>query len=630
MERYEIKINNSVKKFIILTLVFWYVSTVCVGQPEIKNVSFSFQSEREVVIISYYLDLKSSKDISNVNVFMSRDGGATFQKLTNVTGDIGTISTSGNKQIVFDVFKEFGKEEISGNFQFKVEGEPSINILDIELVYVKGGTFTMGCTSEQGSDCYDNEKPSHKVTLSGYYIGKYEVTQKQWFDVMRSKPSYFKGDNLPVENVSWKDIVGTSGNYMELNGVKYYENGFIYKLNKEKGEKYRLPTEAEWEFAARGGINSNHFKYSGSNYVDEVAWYEGNSSKNIQEVGTKRPNELGIYDMSGNVWELCSNLTYLYTSNDQINPYGQSSSSNIVIRGSCWYNSVLDSRVSYRGACSPEYKGYDLGFRVVLHDETDQSHSIIDYFKMAVSELKNNNVVGALENLEKYIEINPNENKGYDLRGFTYLQIGDYEKALNDYAKLVQIKPDISSYFFRGYSYYGLNKYIEAIEDFTKVINFDKDETNAYFMRGLSKSYLNDRLGAISDYDEIIKREKTATPFNYKMSTVYNNKAYCLVELNKPVKALPFADKALELDKSEAYIWDTRGEIFYKLGEYENCIKDMDQAISINSESNNSFYIRGLAKLKIGKKDEGCQDLSKAGELGKSEAYQIILENCKK
>ena len=151
----------------------------------------------------------------------------------------------------------------------------------IEMVFVQGGTFMMGATPEQGGDCHDDEKPAHQVTLSEYSIGKYEVTQGQWKEVMSDNPSYFKGDdNLPVENVSWGDV-----------------QEFIRKLNKKTGESYRLPTEAEWEYAARGGSQSREYKYSGSNNVNDVAWYWDNSEGKTHPVGTKEANELGIYDM---------------------------------------------------------------------------------------------------------------------------------------------------------------------------------------------------------------------------------------------------------------------------------------------------------------------------------------------
>ena len=154
------------------------------------------------------------------------------------------------------------------------------------MVYVQGGTFMMGATSEQGSDAYDNEKPAHQVTLSSFSIGRYEVTQEEWQAVMGSNPSWFKGPKRPVENVSWDDC-----------------QAFIKKLNEMTGKQFRLPTEAEWEFASRGGIKSQGYKYSGSNNLNSVAWYADNSGNTTHDVGQESPNELGIYDMSGNVWE---------------------------------------------------------------------------------------------------------------------------------------------------------------------------------------------------------------------------------------------------------------------------------------------------------------------------------------
>jgi len=218
----------------------------------------------------------------------------------------------------------------------------------MEMVFVQGGTFTMGCTSEQGSDCDADESPSHRVTVSDFYIGKYEVTQKQWKAVMGNNPSYHKGDNLPVESVSWLDI-----------------QKFVKRLNAQTGKHYRLPTEAEWEYASRGGNRSNGYKYSGSNVIGNVAWYDGNSGSETHPVGTKFPNELGIYDMSGNVWEWCSDWSGSYGSSAQNNPVGATTGSSRVLRGDGFNYGARYCRVSYRDGDYPGYRGCINGFRLV-------------------------------------------------------------------------------------------------------------------------------------------------------------------------------------------------------------------------------------------------------------------------
>ena len=225
----------------------------------------------------------------------------------------------------------------------------TVNGVSFEMIPVEGGTFTMGATAEQGSDAYDWEKPAHQVTLSSYSIGKTEVTQALWKAVMGRNPSNFKGDDLPVENVSWDDC-----------------QEFIKKLNQLTGLNFRLPTEAEWEFAARGGNKSKGYKYAGSNNLDEVAWYDDNSNKKTHAVATKRPNELGIYDMSGNVWEWCQDWYGDYSSSSQTNPEGPNTGSYRVHRGGSWDGLARYCRVSNRDYNSPDYGDYSLGFRLCL------------------------------------------------------------------------------------------------------------------------------------------------------------------------------------------------------------------------------------------------------------------------
>ncbi len=230
----------------------------------------------------------------------------------------------------------------------------TVNGVTFEMVAVAGGTFTMGGTSEQGSDVLSDELPTHSVTLSNFHIGKYEVTQALWQAVIGSNPSYFSGSDQPVEQVSWNDC-----------------QEFITQLNQLcssqlNGKQFTLPTEAQWEYAARGGNQSMHYKYSGSNTIGNVAWYSDNSGSNTHTVGTKSPNELGIYDMSGNVWEWCQDWYGSYSSGSQTNSTGPSSGSGRVRRGGSWSNRAGYCRVSYRLDYGPDGGSRYIGFRLAL------------------------------------------------------------------------------------------------------------------------------------------------------------------------------------------------------------------------------------------------------------------------
>ena len=222
-----------------------------------------------------------------------------------------------------------------------------VNGIEYPMVYVSGGSFMMG---SDDSDADSQERPVHRVTLSSYRIGKYEVTQELWGAVMGNNPSYSKGSRKPVNNVSWNAC-----------------QEFISKLNAITGMNFKLPTEAQWEFAARGGNESKGYKYSGSDYIDSVAWYDGNSGGKTHDVGTKSPNELGVYDMSGNVWEWCSDWYGSYGSGSVTNPSGPSSGSYRVFRGGSWSLKAWFCRVSFHHHdLSPVYCYNSVGLRLCL------------------------------------------------------------------------------------------------------------------------------------------------------------------------------------------------------------------------------------------------------------------------
>ena len=242
----------------------------------------------------------------------------------------------------------------SSQVSFKTkELEEPVNTVTIEvdgvsfvMVEVEGGTFAMG-NSGVGSNL--DESPVHDVTLSSYYIGETEVTQELWVAIMGNNPSYNVGDNKPVDNVSWDKT-----------------QEFIELLNYKTGRKFRLPTEAEWEFAARGGNRSNNYKYSGSNSVGNVAWYQDNSNYETQNVKSKIPNELGIYDMSGNVFEWCSDWYGGYNSGAQTNPTGPEYGNNKIVRGGSFSYDDSYCRVTDRFSGTSSWYDICYGFRLVM------------------------------------------------------------------------------------------------------------------------------------------------------------------------------------------------------------------------------------------------------------------------
>lgn len=226
----------------------------------------------------------------------------------------------------------------------------TVNGISFDMIAVEGGAFIMGSTEKKYYDSSDEYK--HKVTLSRFFIGKTVVTQNLWKAVMGNNPSKFKGENLPVEEVSWNDC-----------------QQFIQKLNQLTNKKFSLPTEAQWEFAARGGSKSQGFSYAGSNNINEVAWHFGNSEYKTHPVGEKQANELGLYDMSGNVWEWCQDRYGRYSDKDMIDPLGSLSGAERVIRGGSCCGNACYSKVTYRNYKTHEYKHYNTGFRLALSPE---------------------------------------------------------------------------------------------------------------------------------------------------------------------------------------------------------------------------------------------------------------------
>ena len=224
-----------------------------------------------------------------------------------------------------------------------------VNSNEFNFIKVISGVFTMGATKEMRNPT-EVEFPTHEVRLSNdFYIGETLVTQKFWESVMGNNPSWFKGELRPVDSVSFNDV-----------------KWFIKRLNMWSNLKFRLPYEAEWEYAARGGVKASHTRYIGGDSVQDIGWYNGNSKKQSHEVKQKSPNELGLYDMGGNVWEWCQDLYSAYAAATQIDPKGPSTGTSRVVRGGSWSIGTRGCRASYRDKCVSGRRGYDLGFRLVL------------------------------------------------------------------------------------------------------------------------------------------------------------------------------------------------------------------------------------------------------------------------
>ena len=313
----------------------YYLPVPRKGDYRFKGVNIITKEQK---IIKEHIDVEEEKDIEIV----------WEQPENNTNNDRveGIVHKGGNNHI-FTIKNGLDRSKII-----------TIDDICFNMIYVESGKFFMGATDEQGEDAYFNERPVHQVKITKpFYICETPITQDIWTVIQGSNPSYHEGANLPVECVSWIDI-----------------QSFLKNLNNIVGLKFRLPTESEWEYAARGGKKSKSYKYSGSNIIDEVAWYEGNSNGTTHPVKQKRPNEIGLYDMSGNVYEWCNdwygefnNGWYGNYDNGManINPQGPREGTLRVCRGGGWDFGARICRVSFRDSGRPDRYNPYLGFRIV-------------------------------------------------------------------------------------------------------------------------------------------------------------------------------------------------------------------------------------------------------------------------
>jgi len=382
----------------ILDMDFYFNSSASPAVTEAKPVTPT-APKPQIETVWLYGNLEVETNLAgdlylNGDKFQSLAAGQKAKISKLVTGDytVELRTAEGNQSKQVSVQKD-QTQSLAFKFEKKMQAaavvtpaptQPSSST-PANMVYVEGGSFNMGSNDGDG-----DEKPVHKVTVSSFYIGKYEVTQKEWREVMGSSPSYFKGDDKPVEQVSWYDVIeycnqrslkeGLTSCYTidksrkDPNNTNEYDDLKWSVSVNWQANGYRLPTEAEWEYAARGGIKSKGFKYSGSDDISSVAWYYDNSyakgdkhsDYGTHKAGTKAANELGIHDMSGNVWEWCWDWydSGYYAKSQSSDPIGAGSGSSRVLRGGSWDDNDYFCRMSFRDVKSPGHSHYYIGFRV--------------------------------------------------------------------------------------------------------------------------------------------------------------------------------------------------------------------------------------------------------------------------
>ena len=321
------------------------------GASYVLILEVAYVDDVTIILTSQIIDIESTK-VMQVAIEQSATDGTSILKSCRALAkqllltDTSVMSNKGNPTYVQQPSTTSNRQSSSTSSSQGQSKEISVNGVSFKMIYVAGGTFTMGANDIEACDWVE---PVHSVTLSDYYIGETEVTQELWEVVMGTNPSSVtRSSRNPVEYVSWHDC-----------------QAFIQKLNQLTGLRFRLPTEAEWEYAARGGDKSKGYKYSGSNRIDDVAWYKVNSGSSTHEVATCYPNELGLYDMSGNVREWCSDWFGSYSSMAQTDPSGAGSGSDRVYRGGGWSSSARECRVAYRYMAPPNARYGSLGLRLV-------------------------------------------------------------------------------------------------------------------------------------------------------------------------------------------------------------------------------------------------------------------------
>lgn len=375
------------KKLAFVMILLPFLGWLSALPPQVYNMSFEQRNDGSKIIDVYYAFVDPENNPCTITMTVSADDGETFPIIPNpafLSGDIGSgIQPGPTKHIIWNAGAE--NYQLEGNlYRIKLLAEDGTQAtVPIDFVEMPGRPYIMGRTLGEGDE---DEFPPHWVTLSPYAIGRYEVTQSQWQEIMGSNPShsYGVGPNNPVYNVSWYSILKYCNLRSQLEGLTPVYTifgstnpsawGIVPTTSNTAWDNaicnlqangYRLPTEAEWEYAARGGTNWPDFIYSGGNVLDTVAWWGGNATfYGTKPVGTKAPNHLGIYDMSGNLWEFCWDWFQPYTPEPQTNPLGAPTGIHRIARGGYWLNLPHQCEVHQRSGYWSYQPVMHMGFRL--------------------------------------------------------------------------------------------------------------------------------------------------------------------------------------------------------------------------------------------------------------------------
>ena len=467
-----------------------------------------------------------------------------------------------------------------------------------KFVLIPAGNFMMGSSvdeekrfealnSKYAAPNYESERPQHQVTISRpFYMQTTEVTQGHWKRVMGNNPSVFDrcGDDCPVENVSWDDV-----------------QGFIKKLNNMEGtDKYRLPTEAEWEYACRAGTTTRFYTGDSEEDLSRAGWYRFNSGDKTHPVGQKTPNSWGLYDMHGNVYEWVQDRGGTYPSGSVTDPRGPISGDNRIARGAAWNRIVNNSRSASRlwGVTDKRNRKNNVGFRLAYSIIGNDQQAIKDY--------------------DKLIELDPKNAVVYFSRGTAYGRLGNDQQAIKDFDKSIELDPkNAVVYSDRGYTYFRLGNDQQAIKDYDKAIELDPKFSLAYSNRGPAYTRLGNHQYAIKDYDKVVELNPNST-------VAYSNRGLAYINLGNHQQAVKDFDKAIELNPKNITAYHGRGIAYSRLGKDQQAIKDYDKLIELDPKNAAGYYDRGNVYEKLGNNQQAISDLKIAAQLGHKEAQNLL------